>query len=370
MEFRLYLHMLQRGWWIVLLTALSATILALGLILISTPIYRASAQLVVSPNLESYGGDDNSKIINSLIALDKRSIVGTYAEVLNSERIYQEAFVELGYSPQELEAYDVVTVVLPDANVLEIAVEGPDPKLTTMMANQIGKKAIGYISDLYSVYDVNFLDIAQLPTEPVRPQPVRDISLAFALGLLLGGVLAIVREQLRTPLEAFLSRTQVDSESSAYNRRYFNDRLDDTIASSGGGLVSLGLVKLDGITDYLQLLPQPLIQQLMRQITDVIRKEVRGNDLIGRWDVDVFSLLLPYTNGNAAVSTLSRVQHALSQPIRYSPDVDETMSLDPKVGISELTTGDSSRSMIERAEKALEDAWSVDSGIVLIRSER
>jgi len=248
-----------------------------------------------------------------------------------------------------------------------LSVDGPDPSKATHLANSLGQQAISYITQLYTVYEVSFMDTASQPTEPISPQPVRDASLAFVLGLVMGAVLAIVREQLRTPLEAFLARTQVDSISSAYNRRFFEDRLDDFTGRSAESLLSLGLVRLDGLANYLQVMPQPVIQQLLRQITDIMRSELRGNDAIGRWDESTFSIMLPNTPGKAAVATMGRVQSSLSNPMRFSPD-GETVRLEPKVGIGERLAGDGSNLVIERAESALDEAEHDENGLVLYKT--
>ncbi|MBT3390739.1 MAG: diguanylate cyclase [Chloroflexi bacterium] len=367
MEFRLYLQMLRRSWWIIFLTAFSALIIALGFVYFATPIYRASTLLIVSPNIEAIGDENQYQIVSSLVALDKRSIVGTYAEILNSGTVYNNTLTKMGLGIESMIDYEYFTVVLPDANILELAVEGPNPATVTVLANSLSQSAVEYISDLYTVYDIDILDAATQPIKPVRPQPVRDAALAFTLGLLLGAVLAIVREQLRTPLEALLERTQVDGISQAYNRRYFTDQLDSLTGKSPDILVALGLVKLDGLSNYLTVLPQPVIQQLLRQITAIMRKELRGNDIIGRWDDVTFSIMLPDTPGKAAYSTLGRVQMALSTPMRFSHD-GEVILLSPKVGIGERLQGDGATVLVERAEGALDEAEHDESGLILFKT--
>lgn len=367
MELKLYLQMLQRSWWIVILTALAALAIALAAVFLVQPTFRSTARFVVSPNLEQVGLQDDTDLLRSLEALDRRSIMATYAEVVNSARIFNEAVATLGFTVIEIEEYTHITVVLPDANIMELSVDGPDPAKTTLLANSLGQHAIEYITQLYTVYEVSFMDAASQPTEPISPQPVRDASLAFVLGLVMGAVLAIIREQLRTPLEAFLARTQMDSTSSAYNRRYFEDALDSFTGRSADALVSLGMVRLEGLVSYLQVMPQPIVQQLLRQITDIMRKELRGNDIIGRWDESTFSIMLPNTPGNAAVSTLGRLQSALATPMRFSPD-GETVKLSPKVGIGERFTGDGANLVIERAESALDEAEHDENGLVLYKT--
>jgi len=364
MEFRLFLQMIQRGWLIIVVTAMAALIVALAASYLIAPTYEATARLVVSPNFTQVAAAD---IIDSLATLDNRSIVATYVEVVNSNTVYDAAINAVNFPEDELEDYLNTTVVLPEANILEISVEGPDSQKTAVLANSIGQQAISFVNNLYSAYEINFLDPASVPIIPKRPQPLRDGILALALGFVIGTILAVVRGQLATPLEAFLARAQVDSVSSAFNRRYFEDKLDDLVSSSPSAHGAMCLVNLEGLSYYLQVLPQPVIQQVLRRTTDIIRNELRGNDTIGRWDEVSFSVLLPDTPGKAAVRTMERVQVALSEPMSFSPD-GESIQLSPKIGIGERLQGDQAPVVIERAETALDEAAHNESGLMLSKT--
>ncbi len=92
MEFRIYLRMLQQGWWLIALSALAALALSLVSLYQDTPLYRTSARFIVSPTTAiTYERD----IIYSLDTLDQRSIISTYAEVLNSDRMYHDVAAAL-----------------------------------------------------------------------------------------------------------------------------------------------------------------------------------------------------------------------------------------------------------------------------------
>ena len=136
MELRIYVQMIQRSWWIVTVTALSALAIALASTLAVTPVYRTNARFVISPNLARIGEKD---LVRSLEALDKRSIVVTYAEVLNSDLIYENAFKALQMQSSALKEYSHSTVVLPEANILELTVQGSDPNIVAALANNIGQ---------------------------------------------------------------------------------------------------------------------------------------------------------------------------------------------------------------------------------------
>ncbi len=196
MEFTTVLGMIIRGWWMVILTTLAAIAIALAISIIMTPMYRASASFVVSPNKAIVS---NQSLVDSLGTLDKRSIIATYAEVVNSNRIFSEATTALQINADDLKNYTHSAVVLPDANVLVLSVTGPDAQRTALLANSMGQRAINYVKGLYQAYDINLLDPAVPPPAPYSPQPLRDTGLAAVLGLVIGSVLAVVAARLQKP---------------------------------------------------------------------------------------------------------------------------------------------------------------------------
>src|SRR5215470_11822132 len=114
MEIKMYLRMLQRGWWIIVLCALIGLVVSLVLSYYSIPTYMASSRFVVSPDSDVSKGVD---VINSLNTLDKRSIVTTYAEVLNSNTIYKQALDEINLTIDDVDGYTHSAVVLPESSV-------------------------------------------------------------------------------------------------------------------------------------------------------------------------------------------------------------------------------------------------------------
>lgn len=220
MEFTDYLRLILRGWWIVMLTTLAAVAIALTWSFMATPMYRASASFIVSPNKAVV---PNQNLVDSLGTLDKPSIIATYAEVINSNRIYNETAAALQLDPNDLKQYTHTAVVLPGANVLALSVTGPDPQKAAVLANSIGQRGINYIKGLYQAYDINLLDPAIPPTAPISPQPVRDVSLALALGLAIGSVLAILAGRLQSPREQ-ARRVRRENVAASYSSQYFQRR--------------------------------------------------------------------------------------------------------------------------------------------------
>ncbi len=352
MELRHYLRMLRAGWWLIALSTLAAFSVALAAAYQATPMYRASARLIVRPNIAAI---DNNSLIDSIGTLDKRSIAATYAEVLGSNRLLNETATALQLDAKGLRDYVRTSVVLPDSNILEVAISGPNPDLVTRLANGIGQRGIELAKTLYQAYGLEFIDPAIIPTSPYSPQPLRDASLAVAFGLMIGAALAILREQLRMPLEALRRRNMIDLASSAYTRRFFLRRLEEELARKRGGVLSLGLLQLDGLEGLNETMPAPVFQSLLRRSTRLLQAELRGHDSVGRWGELSFALLLPATPGAAATRTLERIQQALSHPIPLNETVgDETVRLEPRISVVASKDNENSTVLIQRAEKALE----------------
>ncbi len=365
MEIKLYLRMIQRSWWVVILTALAAVLVALTSSYLATPIYSASARYLVSPNPTYLGGDVDYNLIYSLDTLDKRSIITTYAEVLNSPRIYSQTVDALGLQESALAEYTHSAVVFPETNVVDLTVTGPDPELVVALADKLGLLASGYVENLYPIYDMGLLDPASVPTTPVYPKALRDAGVALAVGLALGVGLALLRELLKAPMLNFMQQRRVDETSQALKRSAFQDILKERTLAAPEDMC-LCFVRLEGLRDYLDVLPLSTLQDTMRHVTDVLRNQLRGNDLVSRWDKLEYSVLLSNTAGKAAWNTMGRVKTALSEPIKLDI-TGEKMDLKPVIGIAEFSPGENATVLVEHAGEAL-DLAKTSGGLYLSKA--
>ena len=364
MEVKLYFRMLQRGWWIILVTTLMAILAALIASYVATPIYRATSRFVISPSAAFVAEGNN--VLNSLATLDKRSIITTYAEILNSPRIHRETFDLLSINEADLRTYNYNAVVLPDTNIIEFSVEGPDPQMASLLVNAIGQHVVEYVQGLYMVYEMTVLDPAVAPTRPISPQPARDAGVALVVGLALGVMLALMRELIQAPIENFMQQRRLDPVSLALNRQEFEQRLSNFAFASTNDF-SFCLVHLEGLGKYINVLPQPTLQSVLRHVNQVLRNQLRGNDLVGRWSDLDFAVVLSETPGDASVNTMSRVRTALSVPIRMEV-TGEDLYLNPQIGIAEYRVGDTVESMVKNVKWALDVAEKNNNGMYLLKA--
>lgn len=361
MEVKLFIRMLQKGWWIVALTALSAVCAALITSYFATPIYRASTRFVVLPNPTYLGGESN--VIYSLDTLD--SVITTYAEILNSPTIYDQTISALQLGQADLAEYSHNAVALPDTNIIEISVQGPNPETVALLANTIGLKVVEYVTGLYKIYDMTLLDAAVKPTVPISPQPLRDAGVAAVVGLALGVALAITRELLRTPMVDFIQRRRLDEMSLALSHSAFRDELEQASFASVSDF-SLAIVYIKGMVDYYHVLPPATLEFIYRRINEVLKNQLRGNDLVGRWSDTEFIVLLSETSGAASLNTMQRVRAALSVAIHLD-SVGEDILLNPEIGIAEYRVADTADSLIKNMNWALDIAKNME-GIYLLKA--
>ncbi len=352
MEIRYYLKVIQRGWWLIVASVLIAVNLSLMYsYYIAVPQYESFARFIISPNLQYVEQRD---LVNSIEALDKRSIISTYAEVINSPQIFNNTLTLLNRKPEEFADYTTSVSVLPDTNIIQFVVRGPDPATTAMLANSIGQYAIHFIKELYVAYDIQFLDKAVEPTEPYYPRPLQDASLAALIGLTIGAGLAIFRDTLHSTLDRLTESRMLDHESQALARPYFERKVREEMARNPVGVQTLALLHLDGVEAYYDSLPQSYINRIMRRVTDILKDELRGNDIVGRWSKLEFGILLPSTDANAALRRMVSIREALNQPIALEPDGGHFIHLDPRIGLADRQGGEPFNVFIRQAEEALE----------------
>jgi capsular polysaccharide biosynthesis protein len=357
MEINIYLRTLQRGWWIIVLVMLTAMNASLLVSYLSPPIYETSSRFVVSPNAAVY--ENSWDIVSSLDTLDRRSIINTYKELIASPAVFGSNPEIQKIDPEYWdENYVVSVVVIPETNILKLTVEGPDPDSIVLINKAVGDHALDYINRLYPVYNFSKLEEPKLPTKPIRPEPVKNAGLALLVGAILGTGLAFSREQLQFSYDRLRERSQLDLVSSAYTRSHFEKRLREEVTQSPDANLSLGLIDFRGIGDSIGVLPQALVDRAMYLVTQRLKSELRGRDIVGRWDRSQLSVMLASAPSSAVESTFKRILKYLEEPIQLSETGEVLIRPDPCIGVVSRNQFESSDAVIERVTTAAEQASS------------
>jgi diguanylate cyclase (GGDEF)-like protein len=184
--------------------------------------------------------------------------------------------------------------------------------------------------------------------------------LALLVGVVVGAGLAIFRDMLASTIDKLGERRMIDYESMAFSRAFFERKMREEMAKRPDAVQSLALVYLNGIEEYYDSLPQAYINRVMRRAHDILKDELRGNDIVGRWSKMQFVILLPATDGSGAIRRMASIQESLNEPILLEPDGDNYISLDPRIGLADRQGGESFNVIVNQAEQALEISMQSD----------
>lgn len=174
---------LRRFWWAVAAAGVLAGAAAWWLGGPPERLWSVEAAYVLGPaeHLER-----NRDAVDVAEALDRRTIVATFAELATSGRIRSRVVATLGAGP--LTGTGIDARVEPGANVVTVEVTGPDPDPLPRIVEAVGAAATAEFERLYGVYRVEPLVEA---TEPRRRPDDRPV-VAAAVGLIAAGVTGLL----------------------------------------------------------------------------------------------------------------------------------------------------------------------------------
>jgi non-specific protein-tyrosine kinase len=130
MELRQYLSVLRKWFWLMIVCSLLAGGLAFAFSRNSTPVYQASATLMVNQASNPATAAAYSDILTS------ERLARTYASLLVSRPVLEETARRLGVDVGALQGTISVTPVR-ETQLLEIRVQGPNPDLVAQVANEL-----------------------------------------------------------------------------------------------------------------------------------------------------------------------------------------------------------------------------------------
>ncbi len=192
MDLKNVLKALTSGWHLVAVGLVVSLGVAIVLYRTADQVYEATASYVVSPGAGA-GPSDVTEGVKTLDSSRSRSIMTTLTEISTSDTVRSDAAARLGVGDDGISAYRVSSVVVPEANVIETTVAGPDAATAAALASVIGDIAGLRFISLYQIYDVAVLDPATIPTGSSNPGLTQLMVMTAALGLLIGVGAALLR---------------------------------------------------------------------------------------------------------------------------------------------------------------------------------
>jgi receptor protein-tyrosine kinase len=188
-EFRAYAATLIRHWALIVALAALAAVAAYAYSVRAPRVYRATAQLSVTPSVIEYFTGEAV-----------RGLLNNYSARLRS-RLFAEQIAANARPPVPIEQVTgkVRAVAAPSDYRIGIEVDDADPVVAQHIANAAANTFVTTIQAENAVKDkrdvtVTLLEPADVPAAPVSPRPKRDALGAALLGGLIGVGLAFLLE--------------------------------------------------------------------------------------------------------------------------------------------------------------------------------
>jgi polysaccharide biosynthesis transport protein len=201
MESRDYLEIVRHYWKSALAVALSVLVAAAVITFLPAPKYTATTRLFL--------GVPSRSVQEAVQGLDfTAQQMKSYAEVATSPLVLEPVTTELnlGKTPAELAEMTKVTVPL-NTVILEIAVTDSTPAGAAQIANAVGEQFAAVVGEVVPTQGegsepvrATVLSRAIPPFAPSSPQPIRNLTVGFALAVLAGLATAFLRFALSSKL--------------------------------------------------------------------------------------------------------------------------------------------------------------------------
>lgn len=157
-----------------------------------TPEYKAKATLIVGKNTEA----EAQKMQYNDVSMYQK-LVKTYVEIAKSRKVSEETIsnLKLNISPEGLQSKLSISPAA-DTEVLYISYEDEDPIVSASVANELSGVFIKRAKELMTGESIQIIDEAKAPRYPFNPNPFKNMTIAFFLGLMLAGFLIFILEYM------------------------------------------------------------------------------------------------------------------------------------------------------------------------------
>lgn len=183
--------------WIVVLMPLVCIGAAVGFSLAQTPVYEASAKLLVGQE-PAANGDQQLPLVGSVEGLQQ--LAQTMVEAISSRPVAEEVIEEeeLNTTPDAFLGNLTVEQV-ESTQFIELTYESPDQQEAQRVVNavsDVSSERISEVSAGSANISVKVWEYAIVPEAAASPNPLRSAFLALVVGLMLGVGLAFLLEHL------------------------------------------------------------------------------------------------------------------------------------------------------------------------------
>jgi diguanylate cyclase (GGDEF)-like protein len=185
--------------------------------------------------------------------------------------------------------------------------------------------------------------------------PFCRADLTVARAMLAPAALALASSRLAGQARELAHAAAVDPLTGLFNRRYFETRIEEEIQRARRYSLDLALLVIDA--DNFKMLNDVLGHlagdQVLRAVSDTLRRSVRAFDVCTRFGGEEFAILMPGSHAASALQSAERIRQHIADyrfaPLAMPAHLHPTIS----IGAAVLAADDTPQDLIARADRAL-----------------
>ena len=161
---------------------------------IVTPSYNANATMIISSSSKNDDQQDLADIDFYQIQANK-ALISTYSEIVKSKGIADQVIKNLSLNMGYEEFSKKVSIEpVKDTQIISVNVVDSVPARAMDIANETANIFKSSVGDIMKVDNVQILDGATIPVEPVSPNVSKNTILGAIIGLVLGIIISMFKE--------------------------------------------------------------------------------------------------------------------------------------------------------------------------------
>ena len=162
--------------------------------------------------------------------------------------------------------------------------------------------------------------------------------------------LRAAQKQLAAKNRELATLSEIDALTQLYNRRKIDQIMGECTKQASQQMqpLALALLDIDRFKSFNDQYGHQVGDKIIREVADLLRRNARGNDSIGRWGGEEFLVVSPDTGPEAAAALSERLRSAIE-----THDFLTGHRVTGSIGVANFRPGDDTETLLKRADEAL-----------------